>query len=149
MRSFEINRQTRRNVLMAIGDLEFNKLIKIPSGFNNNILWNLGHILVTQQALVYRLSGNPMNVDSQLVDLFKKGSIPLTYNEEILVKIKNQFIELIDQTEKDYISGLFKEFTEYPTSYGYTLRSVEEAIEFNTAHEALHLGYVMALKRAV
>ena len=149
MNAFEITRQTRRNVLAVIDSLDFDQLIEIPKGLNNNILWNLGHVLVTQQALIYRLSGNQMKVEEKLIELFKKGAVPIAYDKEILSIIKDQFLLLNDKAEEDYKAGLFDTFTEYPTSYGYTLHSIEEAIEFNAAHEALHLGYIMALRRMV
>ncbi|MFT7612776.1 MAG: hypothetical protein ACI9J3_001742, partial [Parvicellaceae bacterium] len=40
-------------------------------------------------------------------------------------------------------------FTEYTTSYNITLKTVEEAIAFSNMHEALHLGYAMAIKKAL
>ncbi len=35
------------------------------------------------------------------------------------------------------------------TSAGIRLESVEDAIAFNNFHEGIHLGYVMALKKAL
>jgi len=32
------------------------QLNKIPEGFSNNLIWNIGHIIVTQQVLIYKLS---------------------------------------------------------------------------------------------
>jgi hypothetical protein len=32
------------------------QLNTIPEGFNNNLIWNIGHIIVSQQLLVYKLS---------------------------------------------------------------------------------------------
>ena len=54
---FEILLITRKNLLNSIKDLSIDELTKIPNGFNNNIIWNAGHNLATQQLLVYKLSG--------------------------------------------------------------------------------------------
>jgi len=42
-----------------IEDFSLEELNKIPEGFNNNIIWNIAHVIATQQALVYGLSGLP------------------------------------------------------------------------------------------
>ena len=121
----------------------------IPNGLNNNIMWNLGHVVVTQQALNYRLSNLPMKVDSELVDHFKKGSVAANYDQSVLDLLKSKFLVLVAETRKDYEAGLFKEFQTYPTSYGITLESIDDSLEFNNAHEALHLGYIMAIRRMI
>jgi hypothetical protein len=36
------------------GTLE--QLNKIPEGYNNNLIWNIAHVVVVQQMLVYKLS---------------------------------------------------------------------------------------------
>ncbi|WP_407635809.1 DinB family protein [Solitalea canadensis] len=33
------------------------QLNKVPAGFNNNLIWNIGHEIVAQQALIYKSSG--------------------------------------------------------------------------------------------
>ena len=145
---FEIQRTTRANVLKACSDLKLEKMNAIPAGFNNSIAWNLGHILITQKLLVYGLSGNNLNLDSKLVELYRKGSTPETpVTQKDLDKLKAMFLSTVDQCEVDFNNGLFSQFKTYPTSYNYTLKTVEDAILFNNSHEALHFGYIMAMKK--
>lgn len=148
--AFEILKITRRNQLAAIKDLTLEQLNIIPQGFNNNLMWNLGHVIVTQQLLCYKLSGNALNLDEDFVQKFAKGTLPSpNFEHSDLEKIKKYAKSLPDLLESDYNAGLFKKFDNYPTSYGYELNSIEDAITFNNVHEGLHLGYLMALKRAV
>lgn len=149
MNSFEANRQTRRNILQAIDGLTEEQLTTIPKGFNNNILWNLGHICVTQQALCYRLSGNTSKMPESLTNNYKKGTNATEVSPQDVDAFKDILLSQVDELESDYNNGLFKEFTVYPTSYGITLESIDDAIQFNLLHEALHLGYIMALKRSL
>ena len=47
---------TRSNIAKLVEGLSIEQLNHIPEGFNNNLAWNIGHILVTQELLIYRLS---------------------------------------------------------------------------------------------
>ena len=51
--------------------------------------------------------------------------------------------------EEDLDLEIFKEFKTYPTSYGYTLISIEDAVAFNNVHEAMHLGWIGAIKKSL
>ena len=147
---FEILQITRANILNAIKDLSVKELNTIPTGFNNNIIWNVAHILVTQQILVYKLSNQNPTIPADLIDKYKKGSSasePVSENE--INEIKGLLSSTIKITEQDYNNNLFSGYTDYTTSYNITLRNAEEAITFNNIHEGLHLGYIMALKRVI
>jgi hypothetical protein len=52
------------------------QLNSIPQGHNNNLIWNIAHIIVVQQMLVYKLSGLPMKISDTLVEKYKKGTKP-------------------------------------------------------------------------
>lgn len=146
----EILRTTRNNILSTINGLDLKQLNNIPTGFNNNIAWNLGHVLVTQQLLCYKLSGLECKVDDQVINQYRKGTQPTNdMSKDELSFITNSFFTLIDQTEQDLEKGLFNSYKEYPTSYNFTLHSIEDAIIFNNVHESLHLGSIMALKKLV
>ena len=55
---FDILAKTRAIILYYIKELSLDQLHIIPDGFNNNIAWNIAHLVVTQQLLHYKLSGN-------------------------------------------------------------------------------------------
>ena len=149
---FEVNRQTRLNVLKVISGLNGKQLNHIPEGYSNNLIWHLGHIIATQQLLVYGLSDEEFLITENIIEEFRKGTKPETlYEDEDIDELISIFIEVIERTEKDYQSDeiLFDDFKEYPTSYGITLKGVDDAIQFNNVHEGLHLGMMMAMKKLV
>lgn len=147
---FEYLRVTRNNVLKLIENLDLAQLNKIPEGFNNNLAWNLGHIVTTQQLLCYGLSNLPMALENDFISNYRKGSKPEgDINQADLDFMKNKMILLADKLEDDYANGIFKEYKEYSTSFNATLSSVDDAILFNNMHETMHLGFMIALKKMV
>jgi len=147
---FEILLITRKNILNAIKELSVEELNKIPAGFNNNIIWNVAHNLVTQQLLTYKLGGQSPVIPNELIDKYRKGgSGAVSVSENARNEIKGLLISTVKIMQQDYANGLLGKYSEYTTSYNITLDSIEKAIAFNNVHEGLHFGYVMALKRAI
>ncbi len=146
----EITRTNRRLMQKILDNYSLEQLNKVPEGFKNNLIWNIAHVIVTQQLLVYKLSGLPMLVDNAMVNAFRKGTkTEGIVTQEEVHKIKSLLFSTLDQTQKDLGAGLFKSFQEYPTSTGFVLKSTEDAMNFNNFHEGIHLGYVLALKKAI
>ena len=144
--TFNRLRQTRKN-LLAFYEKHEEKAFIISKGFKNNLYWNLAHCVVTQQILCYKLSDNAMLVENEFVEKYKKGTVPTSEVVSALQvsKTKELLFTTLEQLEKDYQLGLFSNFNAYSTSYGLQLNSFEDAIQFNNVHEALHLGYMMAM----
>ncbi|MFS4492520.1 DinB family protein [Maribacter sp. 2308TA10-17] len=126
------------------------ELLKIPAGFNNNIWWNIAHIVATQQRLIYGLSGLQFEVSEAFIVKFQKGTVPdgTATNEEIEL-VKKLLFTSVEKTIEDYENGLFENFKEYPTSAGVTLTNIDDSIAFNHFHEGLHMGSIFALRRAM
>ncbi len=53
------------------------------------------------------------------------------------------------ETKKDLEKGIFTSYSEYPTSTGYVLNNVQDAIAFNNFHEAIHTGVMMGIRKFV
>jgi len=149
--SFDTLRATRNNILKDIEGLSLEQLNAIPTGFNNNIVWNIAHLVATQQLLVYRLSDTPLVVTQDLIDAYRIGTKPeQTTTQDQVAEYKKLLLTTIDQMEQDYENRVFgTEFKNYTTSYNITLTTVENAIEFNNVHEGVHYGVIRALHRAV
>jgi len=144
----DILKATRANILKAIEGISLEQLNLVPDGYNNNLIWNAGHVVVTQQRLCYAMSGLEIKLPEGIIAIYKKGAKPKKdVTQEEVDQIKAWLTESIDWLEVDLEAGVFKTFKTYPTSYGYTLNSIEDAVNFNNVHEGMHLGYIIAMKK--
>lgn len=140
-----------RNILDGfLNQFSLDKLKKIPDGFSNNLIWNIAHVIVTQQLLVYRNSQLPMLVSDEMVAKYRKGTkAEHDVNQEEVNEIRSLLFSTLEKTQDDYFNGHFKNYIEYTVSTKSTLTNVEEALEFNNFHEGIHLGYILALKKLI
>lgn len=147
---FEVLKKSRELVLNLIDGLTIEQLHKIPEGFNNNIAWNVAHLVVTQQLLHYKLSGLQCLVSDELIDNYRKGTKPSdNFTEEELEEVKELLLGLPDTLKEDFEAGIFTDYTSYKTSTGFVLDSFKTALAFNNMHEGMHLGVIMAMKKLV
>ena len=148
--AIDILKVTRANILKIVDRYDLEQLNKIPEGFNNNLIWNFGHVVVTQQLLCYGLSKLPTQVPAELIDRYRKGSKPEGFVDQSELDVFKNFADsTIQQLETDLANGIFKEFKTYPTSYGITLGSIQDAVQFNNVHEGMHLGTMIALTKLI
>lgn len=148
--SFNINETSRKILLGLLENNSSEDLNKIPEGFNNNLIWNIGHIIVVQQMLVYKLSGLPMLINNKMVDKYKKGTKPehiVSQNE--VDEMKDLLFSTLEQTKKDFSEKIFTNYSEFTTGVGFHITNASEAVEFNNFHEAIHIGIMMQLKKFI
>lgn len=147
---FKIWRTNRKLYQGYFEKYALEQLNTIPEGFKNNLIWNIGHIIVAQQGLVYSTSGVKWHISKALYEQYKPGSHPTGNTSQAEVdELKKLLTDLIDKTETDYKNGLFKGFTPFKTGTGYVLQNTDEAIAFNNYHEGLHLGMMMSMRRFI
>jgi hypothetical protein len=147
---FDILNKNRKLLLKIIEGLTIEQLNKIPDGFNNCIVWNIAHMVVTQQLLCYNFSGLDMTVSDEMVTMFRKGTKPQKIvSEEEFETYKKLFIDLPRQLETDYKNRIFREYQEYTTSLNVKIVDIDFAIAFNSYHEGIHLGAILALRKLI
>jgi len=147
---FEVMRTSREVYAKYFEYYSLEQLNKVPQGFSNNLIWNIGHIVVSQQMLVYGGSGLAMHVSGELINKYMRGTRPegdITQQEA--EEIKGLLFWTIEKTAEDYNAGLFTAYTERKTQMGFVLKTVEDAIAFNNYHEGLHLGIIMSIRKFV
>lgn len=148
--TFNVTRVSRQIYDRFFDNYSTEQLNKIPPGFSNNLIWNIGHIVVSQQMLMYLASGNTPNISMEMIDRYKRGTRPESdASSEEIAEIRGMLFTLVDKSEEDYNAGVFTTYTERKTELGFTLTSIEDAIEFNNYHEATHLGIMMSLRKFV
>ena len=146
--ALDVVRKTRQSTAAIVDALPPDSLTVIPDGFSNHVLWNVGHLVVTMQSLVYGLSGLPLGIPGDWVAAFRKGTTPEDgVAAAPYAEVHDAFLSLPDQTEADLRAGTFRQYREYTTTPGVVLASVEDALRFNLFHEGLHLGSILALRK--
>ena len=147
---FEVQKTSRTIFLKFLENYSLEQLNKIPEGYNNNIIWNIGHIIASQQGMVYKLSGLPTLVSEDFINKYKKGTKPEGIVSQAEVdEIKTLLETTFLQTVEDFTNNIFINFSEYTTSIGFTIRNAEEAVNVNNYHEGIHLGIILSLRKFI
>lgn len=142
--------KTRRRAVEIASGLTPARLRAVPPGFHNNILWNLGHMVVSQQVLCYVKSGLPTRAPSYLAPLFGKGTSPAQWNAQVDEReIMTWLIDTVDQLRTDLAQHAFKTYETYETSTGMVLTHIGEALAYVLWHESMHLGVILSQRKLV
>ena len=104
----------------SISALSENELNRIPKGFNNNIVWNYGHAVISSYLLLYVRTAVYPNYFVPFTEKYKIGSRPEgnVLFEEIneLRWLAEKFASTVNQ---DFENGVFNTITPFSTStYG-------------------------------
>lgn len=144
-------RKTREMFLNLAEGLNLEELNWIASGFNNNIIWNLGHIAVSTLGLCYIRSQVKPALELPFPGRFGKGTKPtVKATAQEVQQIKDLLLSSLDQIEKDIQQKVFDHWTPFATdTYQVPMDSIESTLIGLVAHENLHLGVAKAQKAAV
>lgn len=155
MMSHSINKQyemIRGFTLSMIDHLNEEMIDIVPVGHNNNILWNVGHILLAQDFLLYGWEQAAKIVKPGYAELFNQGTKPADWKGEV-PSLATLAADL--QAQKSRIENDFGHRWDEPLPKPFVLRpGVEmatygEVMMFTLYHEGWHVGYIQSLKRAI
>lgn len=147
---FEVLNAIRNKFLKLMDEHSEEQLFVVPAGFNNNILWQIGHSVVSHQRLLYLRSGLEMNVSESYVHNFKIGTSPAMWTKDVSIsEVRDSLFSTIRQFQKDWEAGIFVDYEEIQTSFGISLTNSHEAFAFSNVHESLHYGNAFAISRVV
>src|SRR3954470_1526889 len=95
-------RKARITLTNIAKEINIEQLNEVPAGFNNNIIWNMGHLIATHQSVCYRKAGIDTVVDADLVNMYAPGTHPERFiTEEEVERILDLFVTTLDQFEQD------------------------------------------------
>lgn len=146
----EVIRKVRAFMLEGIKDLNNEQLNRVPEGFNNNIAWNLGHMIAAQQGICYKRAGLATHISEEFYEQFRSGTKPeKVVTESEIATIKELMTSTIDQLKNDYEECIFGGYTVWATRYAVEMANIDDAIAFLPFHEGLHIGVITALGKLV
>lgn len=143
---------SRKAFIRLIDQLSLEELNTIPKGFNNNIIWNFGHIVVSTPLLCYVRTGVwPDSSPIQYVETYRKGTKPTYFvPQQEIDALKALAISSILQIEDDYKRDVFKQIAPFDTAtFGVLIDNIEELLVTTTGHDNTHFGYAIAQRRAL
>ena len=142
-------KKSRQSFLSLIEDLSLEELNEVPAGFNNNIVWNFGHIIVSTLGLCYIRSQAKPELALPFPGRFGKGTYPeLPVTAEELQILKKLATTTIEQLEADLATDIFEKIEVVNTdTFQVPMQTIEEVMMGSVIHENLHLGTAKAQKQ--
>jgi len=147
-RQIDTIREARTSLLEEVEDLTVDQFNQMPEGFNNNIIWNLGHVIAVQQGVCYKKAGLPAFIRDDFGEKFRPGSRPEGIVGLLeIVNIKQLLVTTLEQLETDYYSGAFGNYMAWTTRFGTKIASIDDCLGFLSFHEQLHTETIIAIKK--
>jgi hypothetical protein len=143
----------RLYLLRQIENLSVDQLNHIPSGYNNNIIWNLAHLMAAQQNLCYVRAGLPAAIGDRYFTPYMPGTKPDGFvNEKDIKEIKELLITSMDAWQSDLDKSKFVNYSPsvmIPKVYGFEVSDIEDVMEYLLYHDGYHAGCILSLKHLV
>ncbi|WP_454801316.1 DinB family protein [Mucilaginibacter phyllosphaerae] len=146
LNQLEENRKLLLNHTANLNEHQYNL---VPPGYNNNIIWNMGHLLVVSENILYKDSPYHRPVQELIKPRFQRGSQPedVVSDDEILL-IRHSLM----QTAGFYIKtmGIGEAIEELGASSNSVVPLVsEERMQFLLFHEQIHYNRINRLMQLV
>jgi hypothetical protein len=141
---------TRGFTLQAVDGIGRDKLMKVPKGFSNNLLWHLGHIVVVQAALLYKRAHRQLPVPDSYFGDFFHGTSPADWNGQPDTEQLFELLRTIGNTvTEDFRAGVFRDYPPFTLGNGVAINDADEVLTYHIMHEGIHLGMMLSIKKLV
>lgn len=136
--------RTRKALAQDLKDATPTLLQTIPEGFNNNIHWQVGHILFVTEHFFFK---GQEKLPANYIQFFGPGTKPADWDEEapnletLLEQLNEQLERIKEVPSEAFEQKLPKRFLGNNT-YG-------ELIATGAFHEAMHVGQIQSMKRLI
>lgn len=141
----------RNKIADKVSKLTIEQLNKIPGGCNNNIAWQLGHLVVSSEILCYQRTGVQPEKNIPSADKYRNGSRPESFIEQSEIDdLLRRLLKSYNVIIEDYNNGTFKNIIPYAThTFGVEMTTIEEVFSVCSHHDVLHAGQISIMERMV
>ncbi|MFF2888513.1 DinB family protein [Paenibacillus sp. NPDC057967] len=139
----------RQQILSVITRLSKDQMEHIPKGFNNNLHWQVGHVLTITDDLIFEFSGVGARIPQHYRTYFASGTSPSSWPgqppgiDTLLTELENQMVEI----GKKY-DGLLAQPVADENNF-LQARVIGELFHVLIAHESTHLGMIIAMDKVL
>ncbi|WP_456275188.1 DinB family protein [Bacillus sp. AK128] len=137
----------RTDILGVVGQLTEQEAELIPSGFNNNIRWNLGHIYTDQYLWIQAVTKEKTVLPESFNQWFGYGTSPANFQPETpsLEELKSLLENQPAHIREVYSKRLEEQFP--PTEMG--MNTIEQVLIRTIFHEGMHLQAILDIKKFI
>ncbi|MGI8906045.1 MAG: DinB family protein [Candidatus Sumerlaeaceae bacterium] len=143
----------RQLIVKLLKSIPLEQADNIPPTWHNNARWHAGHLVVTPAMLTHGILKEPLGVPEEFRTWFAKGSSPAGWGNDSVPDYHDLCDDLLPASGRLFEamrSRMDDAFMEpYTTSTGVVLHTPAQALNFSLAHDGIHLGMLMALKRGL
>ncbi len=141
--------KARERVILQVEQVSESQRNVVPTGFNNSLHWQLGHIITVADGLILGYGGLGPKMPATYSKLFGNGTKPADWQEEpphwdtLILQLREQLHALQDtlHDKLDEPVGVKDNFAKAET--------IGELVQLNMSHENLHLGMITAMVKVL
>jgi hypothetical protein len=149
-KELELIRYVRLSILKLTANLSEAQMNQVPDKMKNNLIWNLGHLVFTQQMLCYRLGGLTPDIDTDYFGEFAPDTIPARHiGQAEIIQIREAFVNTFEKLTSDIKAGIMQDYTTWTLPTGIAIDNIADALATNAIHEGRHFGVVISLAKLV
>jgi len=143
-------KEIRGYLMASVKDLSDEQLLRVPDGFNNNILWNVGHSITDNCTMLYPPTGHEFPLPERYLEWFEPGKSPADWTDTPPIgEILESGVTMRDKLVEDCVAGKMEIYEPLTLGDGAVLDNIAYAIAHCNIHEGIHLGVILALRKFV
>ncbi|HMP29906.1 MAG TPA: DinB family protein [Saprospiraceae bacterium] len=128
--------------------LPWESLVKIPEGYGNNILWNIGHMISVSYSLTFTIAGLAAPTELEMIKKFRKGTFPEDYTEETVLWIRENILNSIHAIDEAWANEQIQSITlPFTTDLGNTIETPSDALAMTLVHDMLHFERIRLFRK--
>lgn len=149
-KELELIAYVRHSVLKLTDGFSVEQMNRIPDKMKNNLVWNLGHMIFTQQMLCYGLGGLKPAIDTAYFAEFAPDTLPARHiGQEEIFRIRTTFEHSFECLVNDVEANNLDGYKPWKLPTGIAIDTIYDAMATNAIHEGRHFGVVISLAKLV
>lgn len=148
MKQFEM---TRTFLLMGSEKINEELADLIPEGFPNSLRWQLGHVYVSVEQLLFLQTGREASLPEGYSEMFSRGTSPKDWTTEppTVDELNAHLSAQLGRVKETFKDRLEEEIAQ-PFKLGpFELHTIGEVLLFAIYHESEHNGCIKGLKNSI
>lgn len=146
---FGLIEKVRERTIKQVENVPESQRDIVPTGFNNSLRWQLGHIITISDGVIFGFAGMESKIPASYAKLFRNGTKPADWQEEpphwdILIQQLREQYHALQETLHDKLGEPVAVKDNFAKA-----ETIGDLVQLNMTHENLHLGMITAMVKVL